>query len=243
MNGLARFRPAPLPTLAAALLFPALVWLGFWQLDRAGEKRALSSAFEQASGRPLELQEATAEDLYRRVRVSGRYDSERQFLIDNMVHQGRNGFYVLTPLTPAGGGSTLLVNRGWVPQDPARRQLPEIAVAQTPRELGGRVGRLPAAGLRLGETRAGAVSWPSVRQFPEIAELEQALGTKLRPWVLLLDPAAPGGYLREWRPPALGPERHLGYALQWFALAATLLVIWIVLTWKRSARERRHPID
>lgn len=243
MNGLARFRPAPLPTLAAALLFPVLVWLGLWQLDRAGEKRALSSAFERGAGTPLALEEAAAADLYRRVRAGGRYDSERQFLIDNMVHQGRNGFYVLTPLAPAGGGPALLVNRGWVPQDPARRRLPEVAVAETPRELDGRVGKLPAAGLRLGEAQREAASWPNVRQFPEISELEQALGTKLRPWVLLLDPAAPDGYLREWRPPALGPERHLGYALQWFALAATLLVIWIVLTWKRSARERRHPID
>mgnify|MGYP003429174546 CR=1 FL=1 len=41
-----RFRPRLLPTLATLALLPLMLWLGFWQLDRAQQKRALQMDYD-----------------------------------------------------------------------------------------------------------------------------------------------------------------------------------------------------
>ena len=73
-------------------------------------------------------------------------------------------------------------------------------------------------------------------QFIDYERLSDALGYQLLPAVILLDPQQPHGYLRDWRPGfgGFGPERHLGYAVQWFALALTLIVIYVVMNTRRS---------
>jgi surfeit locus 1 family protein len=68
--------------------------------------------------------------------------------------------------------------------------------------------------------------------MPEVAE---ALSAQVYPQVVLLDDDQPDGYLRDWRPPGMAPDRHVAYAVQWFGLAATVLVTWVVLSFK--ARE------
>ena len=55
--------------------------------------------------------------------------------------------------------------------------------------------------------------------------------------VLLLDPGEPDGYLRQWQAPGFPPMRHLAYAVQWFGLALTLAVIYVV------TNVRRVPAD
>ena len=73
---------------------------------------------------------------------------------------------------------------------------------------------------------------------PECAErLAAILGYPLRPSLILLEPEAPGGYRRDWQPRfgGFGPERHRGYAVQWFALAATLVILYL------AAHARRSP--
>jgi len=54
------------------------------------------------------------------------------------------------------------------------------------------------------------------------------------PGVLLLDAAEPDGYLRDWRASDFGPERHLGYAFQWFALAVTLVILYLAWSFRKS---------
>jgi cytochrome oxidase assembly protein ShyY1 len=55
---------------------------------------------------------------------------------------------------------------------------------------------------------------------------------------VLLDADAPDGYVRDWQAPTLGPERHVAYAGQWFALAvgaAAAAVVIAVRTARRKA--------
>jgi surfeit locus 1 family protein len=54
---------------------------------------------------------------------------------------------------------------------------------------------------------------------------------------VLLDPGEPHGYVREWQPPGLPPERHWAYAIQWWLFAAVLIGVWAMLT-ARRARQR-----
>lgn len=233
-----RFRPGLLPTVAVAVLTPSLAALGFWQLDRADQKRRLKSNFESgAETVSLSGEEDIAGlgDLrrYQRIVMEGRFDSGRQFLIDNITDGGAAGYYVLTPFAPAGASTWVVVNRGWVARDFSAAALPDVAIDETPRRLLGRVARLPRPGLELAGAET-AQSWPRVVQFPTMVELEEILQRQLAPVSVLLDADADDGFLRRWRPAELGPERHVGYAVQWFALALTLVIIYLIVNLKRS---------
>lgn len=227
------FRPSLVPTLVVLVLLPVLLALGIWQLERAAFKRTLAESFaagERAAIMTLETDRMPPR--YARVRVQGQYDTARQFLIDNMVVDGRAGYYVLTPLKRA-GGAAVLVNRGWVPLGETRAHIPDVTVGGEERSVTGRVDLLARPGLKLGGEIAGGASWPRVVAYPEIEALARELGYPLEPFILLLDAGEPDGYRREWRPAGFGPERHLAYALQWFALAAALAVIYLVVNVRR----------
>jgi surfeit locus 1 family protein len=143
---------------------------------------------------------------------------------------------VLTPLLRDDGRGLLLVDRGWVPLGDSRQQLPDVAVGDEPRVVRGRLDTLPVPGVRMGEAEvAGDRSWPRVLLFPELADIERALGAHIAPRIVLLDPDLPDGYERRWRPSiGLGPERHFGYAFQWFALAATVVVAFVAMSLRRA---------
>jgi surfeit locus 1 family protein len=229
--GSREFAPRLVPTLLMLPVLALLLWLGTWQLERAGQKRALWASFERGGGAPLALPPAaTPAPRYARVRASGHYLGARQFLIDNMTHDGAAGYRVLTPLEAA-DGQLLLVDRGWLPLGASRAQLPDVAVGAGPREVIGRVDELPQAGIRL--EVAAEPGWPRRIAFPTFAALAAALGRPVYPQLLLLDPALPDGYVRAWQPPGLPPERHLGYAVQWYALALTLLVLYVIVNLRR----------
>jgi surfeit locus 1 family protein len=221
------------PSLAAALPMllglALLLWLGAWQLDRAAESRAQLAAFARSDGAPLPLPPAArALPRYARVRLVGRYLPERQFLLDNMMHAGVAGYRVLTPFA-TDGGDTVLVDRGWVPAAASRASLPPVAVGAETRELAGRVDALPRPGIELAAAADGG-RWPRVVGYPKLADLGRTLGRTLYPQIVLLDADARDGYLRDWRPGGLAPERHVGYAVQWFALALTLVVGFVIVS-------------
>jgi surfeit locus 1 family protein len=206
---------------------------GLWQLGRAGEKRDLEARFAAggAAGalQQLVASEAAAKLRYRTVRLTGRYDPEHQLLLDNMSHERQPGYQVLTPFATAGG--TVLVNRGWVPADGDRRILPDIRVGGDTREVVGRIEWLPRPGIELAVVAPPPEApWPRRLLFPTTEQAGAQLGIPLRNYQLLLDPVAPDGYVREWQPGGMGPIQHVAYAVQWFGLALTVIVIYLVLT-------------
>lgn len=226
-----RFAPRPgatLLTLVAALLFAAL---GKWQIERAAEKRILAAEFA-ATGIAVPLPAAGVEaPRYQLVLARGHYDAEHQFLLDNRTRDGRAGVEVLTPLLLADGGA-IIVNRGWLSFGDDRTTLPAVPVAIDPRRVTGRLDRLPRPSIEL--ESAPGTGWPRLVSFPHTAELASMLGRDLRPNQILLDAAEPDGYARDWRLPGTTPMRHLGYAVQWFAFAATAVAIWFALGLRRD---------
>jgi surfeit locus 1 family protein len=232
-----RFAPRAWAVVVTAVLLAAFVSLGWWQIGRAREKQAMIESFARGTLTSVVLQGVTVDELprYQHVSVQGAYDPDHQILLDNMPSDaGQPGYRVLTPLKRPGDHTLLLVDRGWVPLGASRSERPDIAVSGGTRKVAGRLDQLPVPGMRLGPAQApGESGWPRVLNFPTREDLERILGTPVESRILLLDASNPDGYQRVWRP-SLGfpPERHLGYAIQWFALAIVLMVVFIALSLK-----------
>jgi surfeit locus 1 family protein len=235
-----RFKPSPFGTVLVLAGVALGVRLGLWQIDRAAEKNALIAQFEQGQTTVVELSNADIGTLprYQRVHFSGRYDARHQILLDNMPSQGQPmpGFRVLTPLELASGGGWVLVDRGWLPMKATRTDLPALEVAEDVREITGRVDELPEPGVRLGNQTIGdsAANWPRVLNYPRKSDLERMLGRPLPARIVRLDASQPDGYERNWNPSqSFGSQRHIGYAVQWFAMAAAMVVVYLVVSFKR----------
>jgi surfeit locus 1 family protein len=166
--------------------------------------------------------------LYRRVRASGEWIPEGQIYIDNRVHAGRAGFFVVTPLRLAGSADALLVNRGWVARSNDYPRAPAVAVPAGTVEVTGLATVPPRRVLELsGSTVAGDV-WQnlSIERYRDVRRLS------VLPVVVLADAAAPGLVAVREQPDA-GIAKHREYALTWFSLAVTVLVLWIVLNLRK----------
>jgi len=230
------FAPRPWAVVATIAALAAFVSLGWWQIGRGREKQAMIESFQRGTQSSVELQgSVTVDELprYQHVRAEGHYQPERQILLDNMPSQaGKPGFRVLTPFKRDGSERLLLVDRGWVPLGDSRANLPPVFVSPEFRAVSGRLDELPAPGVRVGEAGvAGDSHWPRLLNFPRQQDVERVLGTTVESRIVLLDPDAPDGFERIWRPAMqFGPERHLGYALQWFALALVALIAFITLS-------------
>jgi surfeit locus 1 family protein len=231
------FSPGRWPTLVTLVVFGFLLSLGFWQLHRAEEKREILRNYQgDKDGAVIrlnaELKSAGGLD-YQHASSIGRYDSAHQLLLDNRTHEGRAGYQVLTPLILRDSEVAVLVNRGWLPVGKSRDQLPDVAVGEAQRTVLGRLKIPPAEVFMLGEEELRQ-GWPYRIQRIHIQTLSEELQRTLLPVVLLLDNEEPDGYLREWQPlVGFGPERNVGYAVQWFGLAAALLVIYFTVNSRR----------
>lgn len=230
------FAPRPFTTILTIVLIVLLISLGRWQLRRADEKRVLFDSFAAGTDatQPIELKTPPVRR-YQHIEAAGRYDQTRQILIDNMVEAGRAGYFVITPFALSGGG-WVLVNRGWVPLGASRAERPQIPVADDERRVRGRADNLPSPGIQMGTKAPLAPPYPVVAGFPSHAEIAKLL--REQSWttsadLILLDPSEPDGYLRHWSAPGFPPMRHIGYAVQWFALALTLFVIYLVTNVRR----------
>lgn len=222
---------------AAITLFSCL---GFWQLGRARWKDAYLASHAAALAAPpvpldVALGEGDGPTRVQRVTGRGRYDAAATVLLDNRVQDGRVGVMVLTLFRPSGGSRSVLVNRGFVTMGP-NRIVPSPAPA--PVEQGQISGLLlppTAPGFKLGNADYTRGAPPPLLAYLDIEALRRTMDPRLFEGVLQLDAGAPAGFSREWvaLPNTLPPERHRGYAVQWFGLAFATLVLALVLGLRR----------
>lgn len=242
LTGRWKFAPRFWPTLATVLAIPALVGLGQWQLGRAAEKERSYAHFLQRRAEPVRHIEAGEAEVwqfqamkFRTIRVRGRYDVGMNLLLDNQVHDGVAGYWVYTPLALEGVESYILINRGWVPAGNDRRIPPAIATPPGVVTLSGMASLPPSPGVALGEDAPEKFAPGFVRlQTLEMERMLLEYGGKLLPYELRLDPGVDSGFVRDWKAPGSGSERHRGYAFQWFAMAAAAAVLYVLLNWRRT---------
>ena len=220
--------PSWLPLLVGALFVFLFTGLGAWQIARGLNKHAEQQLFEDESGFSA-WHDGLQVRPYQRLKATGSYNNENQVLLENIIVNGRTGYYVITPLEGMEGEPLLLVNRGWIESfGPSGVAGAQLALPTGRITVHGRAGLLPRAGMKMGDAFGPGENWPKIAVYPSFDEVATALGREVQPFVLLLDEEEPNGFFRQWVPSGFGPEKHFGYALQWFAMAAVLsgLLIW-----------------
>lgn len=238
----AKFNPGWKLTLFFLPAFPALLALGFWQLEREQEKRTLEALYEarrDAPAVPLSRLEGEEDPRYFPVRLEGEYDNEKVFLLDNRTYQGRAGFEVIAPFATV-EGRTVLINRGWIPLEGGSREiLPKPAPVEGRKSVAGLVYVPAGEQVMLGD-ESPFDGWPRVIQSLDMDRMFNELGVDPRgkevfPHTIRLAREAPGVLQRNWRVTAMSPERHRGYAVQWFSLAAVLAGLYIYAGFMRRS--------
>jgi surfeit locus 1 family protein len=236
--------------LAAIVLFASL---GRWQLARMDEKQAKLDAAAQALGNRVPQPLLLASDpkrasAYDWAAGSGSIAGSTVWL-DNQMRAGRPGVRMYCVLLPDDGVQAVLVDAGWWPLD-GKRELPVFGCPLGQRiAVRGLLAPPPSTGLAQGAAlaEAGAQRWLATRLDLAAIARELRLSTGIAPRVLRLDPArakgdagvmlAPGERDLDILPNTITPDRHLGYAVQWFGLALAVFVVALVLT----LRNRKRP--
>ena len=236
--GRLRFAPGLIPSIVTLLVLALLVNLGFWQLRRAEFKTQMVERLQSRSQQPsrdlntLSAAEQFGDMTDYPLHVSGHYLNNFNLLLDNRPYRGEPGYEVLTAFLTQ--GRILLVNRGWIAQGMDRRIAPTIPKEQGEITLQGQAHTPNPNFFVLKEDDYSQVNWPFLIQKIDLEKSSQLFDYPVIPFVLRLAPDESSQFIREWHSHFMGPEKHYGYAVQWFSLAAALLVIYFVVNTKRK---------
>ena len=217
------------------LVFSSLIKLGFWQIERAFEKEqrqerihALSQrdALTLAQVKALEGLHDGINDLP--IKLTGYFDAEKVFLLDNQPNKGRLGYRLYQIIES--NGDTILVNLGWVQGSIDRNVLPEITPVTGQHTISGHIREIEV-GIQLQAQNLTDATWPLRVQQIELDKFSALINKKLLPFVVYLDTKETLGYKKNWQPIVMPPEKHRGYAFQWFSLALAWisLMIWAAI--------------
>ncbi|MDC8829300.1 SURF1 family protein [Alteromonas gilva] len=215
----------------------AMVSLGVWQLDRMAQKQhRLDSIAHKNAETPIHPFSATGQWQDVRdvpVRFTGIVRHSRVLLLDNQIIKGRPGYDVIVPVLTR--GREILVNLGWVAVPRSRNELPVLAVPQGEITIEGVLSQ-PGSNLFISETQTRFNSFPVVIQQLDIAELNTRWQSALPDMVVerLRSEPALSEFTTHWQPVVMSPEKHLGYAVQWFGLAIAAIVIFLSVWFRRS---------
>jgi len=228
-----RFTPHWLITLFTLLVLLLFLRLGFWQLSRAQEKKDMLTANQRYEKRsPKKWHPAMRlPKQYELISVEGVF-LPQVLLLDNQYYHHQLGYHVISPMALT-IDTVVLVDRGWVPAPANRQNLPEI---HRPR------GVFSLAGSAYYPSEKNWLLGPLVeKEQPNIAVVElikpklisQFLHKSVYPFIIRLGKQEANGYEREWPIVAMSPERHYAYALQWFAFALIVLLLFVLLNMKK----------
>ena len=241
--GLYQFSHGIITTIITLVLLYIMSYMGVWQYEKGQYREHLENTIKQRKDlAPVAyylLPENQADWKYLPVSISGRFDNEHQFLHDNRIIKGRTGYNVYTPFR-SNSGHVVLVNRGWLPQGRTRENLPDTEVTQEMVTITGLVDSLPSKGVILSAEIHQHTSWPRVLQYLDSSELSKAVGYELQDRMVWMAPGTEHGYYREYPALNLQSAKNFGYAFQWFAMCAALIVIYLVVNTSKQKSTDNH---
>jgi surfeit locus 1 family protein len=196
------------------------VFLGIWQIERAANKEALLQDFNSEQESPPTRLTSQSPN-WSRVFVDGVFDSSRQILIDNQIHNGKVGYKIFTPFR-FDDNKIVLVDRGWIGQGQSRSDLPQLNILEKKSRIIATV-TSPEQGVLAGSELL-TNEWPRVSQSKAVEVIALAFNEPILDIVLVLDPGS--SQITEFiqiKPFAITPVKHYGYAMQWFTMSIVLL--------------------
>ena len=196
------------------------VFLGIWQIERAANKEGLLQDFNTEQESPPTRLTSQSPN-WSRVFVDGVFDSSRQILIDNQIHNGKVGYKIFTPFR-FDDNKIVLVDRGWIGQGQSRSDLPQLNILEKKSRIIATV-TSPKQGVLAGSELL-TNEWPRVSQSKAVEVIASAFNEPILDIVLVLDPGS--SQITEFiqiKPFAITPVKHYGYAMQWFTMSIVLL--------------------
>ena len=228
--------------IAAFIGIAVTLSLGQWQWGRAQQRNALHDAITSRQNMPplapSELLSANDPQqlVHRPIVLRGEWLAAQTLFLDNRQMNGVPGFYVVTPLRLEGRQDTVLVQRGWAQRNFSKREvLPEVKTPAGVVEVRGRLAPPPAKLYAFDTEEKGPI-----RQNLDLVRFRAETGLALLPLSVQQAGPASEGLLRQWPQPASGAEKNIGYAFQWWALAAliAILYVWFQLVLPRRQARR-----
>ncbi len=251
------FNNIRLPWLIFTLLvFAALVKLALWQVDRAEQKTkrlAKIAQYSQQQTMPVnQLLKLLVEvkDICElndiNVNALVMFDADHVFLLDNQVEHGQVGYRVLQLATiitsdklQSSIPNTVVVNLGWIPAPQLRSQLPSFHPVAGQHSIKAHI-RVPEQGFILKQQQFQKIQWPlRIEQF-DLAMMATLAQQKLLPFALYLDKKEPIGFVKNWQPIVMSPEKHRAYAFQWASLAIAWLILMLWAAHKNNNKAKKH---
>ena len=215
-------------TLATVMLIPTLLFLGFWQLDRADEKVDLIARMDERRVlppiTPLQAQQLRVDALAdRQVALSATFTDGQYVLLDNRLRSGRFGYEVVAFVEDQ--GFVVPLNLGWIEGDASRQTLPEVSLPVGTHELTGRLYQPSSEAFMLGANPFPA-ALPGVVQQLSFADWAGNLEAQFAQPIFAFEVRAgefePVAFVADWATVNQTPAKHQGYAVQWFTMAAAL---------------------
>ena len=241
-------------TAVALITIAGTAALGRWQLSRAAQKEAIQAEIDaQKNLPPLDQQaflalENPASTLHRPVRLRGLWLTPHTVYLDNRQMHGVPGFYVLTPFAIEGTNQTVMIQRGWIQRNfTERAHLEPVATPSGLVDVTASIAPPPARLLDLGKVEQAAATPTAagsspIRQNLDLEAYRTETGLPLRTDISLQETGEPSeGLQRDWPAPALGVEKHYGYAFQWFGLSALVVILYVWFQLIAPLRRRARP--
>lgn len=236
------FRPGLGLTVIVLALIALFVRLGAWQLDRAEQKEKLKAAVESGASSPvLELRPGTEffpALRFRRILVKGHFEPDKQILLDNQTHDGRAGVHVLTPLRMRDSETRVLIDRGWIALEPSREHLPEAEAPEGEVEVHGVIDTPSPPLFILGAASRAGPAWGRLWPYIDLGHFSKYAGYPVKPYLIRQAPADPHGYVRVLPTVEMTSAMHIGYAIQWFALAVVAFCVYVGMSVSRADKRQ-----
>lgn len=243
-----RFRPSLLGVVIALICIPLFIKLGLWQYSKAQLKLDVQAAYnhaevDEAIAFPMSL--AGTNDIerwkFKKVKLTGVYETQYQFLLDNQVEGRQVGFHVITPFKVERTSQYVLVNRGWIKGNDTHSKLPSFI---TPEGLQTIVGQIWVPSKKIFtlenkvQTENATEPWSVVWQNMDIEKFKRRVPFIVSDMAIKLDHRSnAGGFVRNWQVPADRITTHIGYAYQWFGFAIAALLIFIYMSFTKMRPE------
>ena len=217
--------------LAGVVLLVLLLNLGFWQVGRAGEKSALEDRWQTRAALPAVTPQSLAAEPIdvladRQVAWQGRFTPTHYLLLDNRLHRGRAGYHVIALVSA--GDALVPLNLGWIAGDPARKTVPAPTLPEGEVALSGRI-YVPSSKPLMMQKPEPPKTLPAPVQTLYWDDWSSSLtalsGRHVLPFEVRIAPDSPFALAAEWPVVNQAPSKHIGYAVQWFAMAGVLVLI------------------